>query len=343
LWLPPSSTPSGRDSIMSSVGSCPPFASTVPERRLCEGTIPVFLSYIMREQAANAVPIGPRGGDFRSGGDCGAGSPAEGVLNPQLPNPPFAGVWISTADFAGSCHRGPLGEAARPSEGLNGLVLVVVVARDLGGNGIVPAEGSKGVVIPLVGPVLVRGLRDHAGGTLDGTRRDTKGAIGRALIDRSVEWVMEPTGQTEVVLLRPGRGEAGHTNCERTTGESEPRGSRRRLEGLLLDLRGVAGSEGVAVDGPAFEIGFVRVVGGSRESEPRDLGDIRIPDTGNQRGVENRDNQERDGINKDWRGKMRMRAGEFGDERTNEEIQPRHGENQNGRRTHGQINCVFPN
>ena len=316
---------------MSSVGSCPPFASTVPERGLCEGTIPVFLSYIMREQATNAAPIGSRGGDFRSGGDCGAGGPAEGVLDPQLPNPPFAGIWISTTDFAGSCHRschrGPLEETARSNKGLNRLALVVVVSRDLGGDGIVPAEGSKGVVVPLMEPVLMRGLRDHAGGTLDGTRRDTEGAIGRALIDRSVEWIMEPTGQTEVVFLRPGRGEACHADCEGTTGESEPRGSRRRLEGLLLDLRRVGGSEGVAVDGPAFNIGFVRVVGGSGESEPRDLGDIRIPNTGNQRGVENCDNQERDGINKDWRGKMRTRGGGFGDERTNEEIHPRHGEN----------------
>lgn len=91
---------------------------------------------------------------------------------------------------------------------------------------------------------------------------------------------METTGQTSIVFLRPGRGEAGHADGERATGETLPRGPGRRLEGLfsiVLDLR--IGVEGIAVDGLAFKIGFFRVVGdpgngGSRESEPRDFRDI---------------------------------------------------------------------
>jgi hypothetical protein len=193
---------------------------------------------------------------------------------------------ILAVDFAGS-HSGPPGEIVKPSEGLKGQFLVIVVVRDFGGNGVMLAEGSKGVVIPLLEPVPVRELCDHAGGTLDSVGGDIKGlVIGRVFIGWSVEWVMETTGQTGVVLLRPGGGEAGYADGERATGETEPRWPGRRLEGLLLavsivlGLRNrVGGSEGISVDGLTFEIGIVRgarSVGdpGSRESEPRDIRDV---------------------------------------------------------------------
>ena len=107
--------------------------------------------------------------------------------------------------------------------------------------------------------------------------------IGIAFIKWSVEWVMETTGQTDVVLLRPGRSDAGYAEGERATREREPRCPERGLEGpslmvsTVLDIR--RGVEGVAIDGLTFGIGFIRgewAVGdpGSREVEPRDLEDI---------------------------------------------------------------------
>jgi len=141
--------------------------------------------------------------------------------------------------------------------------------------------GSKGVVATLMGPVLVNGLCDHAGWALDRIREDVEGlVVGRVVLGRFAERVMETTGQTDVVLLRPGGGEAGHADGERATGDIEPRGSRRRLE-LLLLIVSTDGPEGISIDGLTFEIGFFRGErvagdpggGGSREGEPRDLGD----------------------------------------------------------------------
>ena len=142
--------------------------------------------------------------------------------------------------------------------------------------------GSKGVVVTLMEPVLVNGLRDHAGWTLNGIRGNVEGlVVGRVLIGRFAERVMETTGQTDVVLLRPGGGKAGHADGERATGEIVPRGPEGRLA-LLLLIVSVDGPEGIPVDGLTLEIGFFRgerVVGdpgagGSREGEPRDLGDV---------------------------------------------------------------------
>jgi len=76
--------------------------------------------------------------------------------------------------FARSRVSGPPGEVAKPSERLKGLCPVAGVVGDLGGNSVVLAGGSKGVVIPLVEPVLVRGPCDHTGGKLDGIRGDVK-------------------------------------------------------------------------------------------------------------------------------------------------------------------------
>ena len=108
-------------------------------------------------------------------------------------------------------------------------------------------------------------------------------------------------------MLRPGRGEAGHADGERATGEIEPGGPRRHL-GLLLLIVSLDGPEGISVDGLTLEVGFgrgERVVGdpgngGSGESEPRDLGDIQMPNAGNQRRVENGDNKERGRVAEDW-------------------------------------------
>ena len=175
----------------------------------------------------------------------------------------FASVLIFVVDSARNCRSGPPREVAEPSEGLKGPSLVIVVVRDLGGNGVVLAGGSKGAVIPLMEPVLVSGLCDHAGRKLDGIRGDVKSlVIGRAFVKWSVEWVMETTGQTDVVLLRPGRSEAGHAESKRATGESEPRWPKRRLGGLLLMVSITLGVrnrvKGVAIDGLSFEIGFIR-------------------------------------------------------------------------------------
>lgn len=38
-----------------------------------------------------------------------------------------------------------------------------------------------------------------------------------------------------------------------------------------------------------------------------------MPNTGNQRGVKNGDNQERDRVGKDWKAEMRARSGKFRD------------------------------
>lgn len=93
--------------------------------------------------------------------------------------------------------------------------LVTVAIRDIGGNDVVLAGGSKGVVISLVKLILECGLCHHAGGTLDWIRKFIKSlVIGRAFIGRSVEWVVEAAGQTGVVFLRPGRGEAGNADGE---------------------------------------------------------------------------------------------------------------------------------
>lgn len=209
-------------------------------------------------------------------------------------------------DFARS-RSGPPREVAEPSEGLKGPSLVIVVVGDLGGNGIVLTESSKGVIIPLMEPVLVRGLCHHAGRALDGIREDIKGlVIGRGFI-KSVKWVVETAGQADVVLLRPGRSDAGYAEGERATGEREPRCPNRGLEGpslmvsIVFDIR--RGVEGVAIDGLTFEIGFnrgERTIGdpGSGEVEPRDLEDIQIPNAGDQRSVGNGDNQEGDGVSK---------------------------------------------
>ena len=202
----------------------------------------------------------------------------------------FASVLILAVDFTGRRRRGPLGKVVEPSEGLKGPFLVIVVVRDLGGNTVVLPGRSKGVVIPLVEPVLVNGLCDHTGRSLDRAGGDIKGlVVGRAFVDRFAEWVVETAGQTDIVLLRPGRGEAAHADGERATGEIEPRGPERRPEGLLLVVSialgfrsRVDGPEGITVDGLAFEIGFVRGKGvagdpgngGSREREPSDLRDI---------------------------------------------------------------------
>ena len=116
-------------------------------------------------------------------------------------------------DFARS-RSGPPREVAEPSEGLKGPGFVIVVVGDLGGNGVVLTEDSKRVVIPLMEPVLVRGLCHHAGRALDGVRGGIKGlVIGRAFI-KSVKWVVETTGQADVVLLRPGRSDAGYAEGE---------------------------------------------------------------------------------------------------------------------------------
>ena len=102
--------------------------------------------------------------DCSGGGSCGVRGPVQRVPNHQHADVVFAGVFA--VDFS-RCHRsGPLGEVAKPSEGLKGSFLVVVIG-DLGGHDVVLASGSKGIVIPLMGPALVSGLCDYTGGTLD--------------------------------------------------------------------------------------------------------------------------------------------------------------------------------
>ena len=62
--------------------------------------------------------------------------------------------------------------------------------------------------------------------------------------------------------------------------------------------------EGVSIDGLMFEVGFCRgerVIGdpGSGEVEPRDVMGTQTPNAGNQRSMENGDNQERGRVSKD--------------------------------------------
>lgn len=217
----------------------------------------------MREQTAHTLPTTRREIYCGCGGGCGVGGPIRGVLNHQRPNGLFASVLILAVDFGRSRRSRPPREVAEPSEGLKRPSLVIVVVRDLGGNSVVLAGGSKGIIIPLMEPVRVCGLYDYAGRALDRIRGDIKSlVIGRGFIKRSIEWVMETAGQTDVVLLRPGRSEAGYADSERATGESEPRRPKRSLGGLslmvsaLFDVR--SGLEGVGIDGLGFEIGFVR-------------------------------------------------------------------------------------
>ena len=109
--------------------------------------------------------------------------------------------------------------------------------------------------------------------------------VGRALVSWSVERVMEATGQTGVMLLRPCGSEAGYAEGKRATGDGEPRSLRRYFGSLSLIISVVLhfrirvnGSECIAVDGLAFEIGLVRSMcdlgcGESREVEPRNIRD----------------------------------------------------------------------
>ena len=238
----------------------------------------------MREQTAHALPTTRREVGRRGGGGCGVGGPIRGVLDHQRSNGLFTSILSLVIDFGRSRCSGPPREVAEPSEGLKGRSLVIVVVRDLGGNGVVLAGCSKGVVIPLVEPVLVRRLCDHAGRALDGIRGGMKSSvIGRTIIEWSVEWVMKTTGQTDVVLLRPGRSEAGYAESEGATGESEPRWPKGRLWGLLLMVSIVLDTwnrvEGFGINGLTLEVGFIRGGQGvsdprSREVEPRDLEDI---------------------------------------------------------------------
>jgi len=270
-----SSTPSGGGNILSGVGSCPPFASTVPERGLCQGEIPVLLSYIMGEQTANTLPTERREGDCRGGGARCVGGTVRRVPEHQHANAAFASILILAVDSGRGRPSGPTEEVGKPREGVKGPFLIIVVVRDIG---IVLGGGSKWIVVTLVEPVLVGGLCDHACWTLERIRGDVEGlVIGRVFIGRFAERVMETTGETDVVLLRPGGGEARYADGKRATGEMEPRGTRRRL-GVLLPIVSMGGPEGIAIDGLTLEIGFVRgerVAGdpGNGGSEPRNLGD----------------------------------------------------------------------
>ena len=230
----------------------------------------------MREQTANALPTERREGDCRGGGGCCVGSTVGRVPKHQHSNTTF-GAFGS----ARSRPSGPPEEVAKPREGVKGEFFIIVVVGDIDGNGVMLGWGSKGVVVTLMEPVLVNGLRDHAGWTLDRIRGDVEGlVVGRVFIGRFTKRVMKTTGQPGVVLLRPGGGEAGHADGERATGEIEPGGSKGRPK-LLLLIAPTDGPEGISVDGLTFEIGFFRgerVVGdprggGSREGEPSDLGD----------------------------------------------------------------------
>lgn len=89
---------------------------------------------------------------------------------------------------------------------------------------------------------------------------------------------MEATGQTDVVLPCPCRGEAGYAEGKRATGDGEPRGLGRCFEGLLQIVSGLlaprirmGGAESIPVDGLTFEIEIFR--GERREVEPGDLGE----------------------------------------------------------------------
>ena len=118
-------------------------------------------------------------------------------------------------DFARGRRRGPGGEVAESRERLERPGFVIVVVRDLGGDGIVPTGGSKRVVVPLMEPDLVNGFCDYAGGTLERIGGGMKGlAIGRLFVEWFGERVMETAGQTEVVLLRPGGSETGNADGE---------------------------------------------------------------------------------------------------------------------------------
>ena len=235
----------------------------------------------MREQTANALPTERRDGDCRGRGCCCVGGTVGRVPEHQHANATFASILNLVVDSARGRPRGPPEEVAKPREGVKGRFLIIVVVRDVDGNGVVLGGGSKGVVVTPMEPVLVNGLCDHARWTLDRIREDVEGlAVGRVFIGGFAERVMKTAGQTEVVLLRPGGGEAGDADGERATGEIEPRGPKGRLE-LLLLIVSTDGPEGISVDGLAFKIGFFRgerVVGdpgngGSREGEPRDFGD----------------------------------------------------------------------
>ena len=241
----------------------------------------------MREQTTNTLPTERREEGCRWGGVCCVGGPIQRVPEHQHADATFVGVSILAAVFARIGDSGPPGEVAKPSKGLKELFLVIAIVRDLGGHRVVVAMGSKGVVIPLMEPVPVSGFCDHASGTSNGIGGGCEGmAIGRVSIGWSAERIVETTGQTDVVLLRPGRGEAGYADGERATRDGEPRRPGGRLEGPLLIVsigpyprNGADGPEGIAVDGLIFEIGFIRAVadpgnGGSRESEPRNIGDV---------------------------------------------------------------------
>jgi len=104
----------------------------------------------MREQTAHAPPVGRRVEDGGSGGNCGAGGS-------------FIRALITIITFTR-----PPEEVVKPSEGLQGMFLVVVIEK-VGGGCVVLPGGSEGVVILLVEPALVRGFRDRAGGMLHGS------------------------------------------------------------------------------------------------------------------------------------------------------------------------------
>jgi len=100
----------------------------------------------------------------------------------QHANTPFASI-LTFVGFVGSRCKGPPGEVGKPSKGVMGLFLVIVVIRDLGGDCVVLARGSEGVVTLLVKTVLIHGLCDRASRTLDRVREDIKGmAVGRAFV-----------------------------------------------------------------------------------------------------------------------------------------------------------------
>lgn len=185
------------------------------------------------------------------------------VLGNQGVNAPFACVLISIVTLAGGGRSGPPEKTVKASERFKGLFLVVVVISNLGGGCVVLSGGSERIVIiPPVKFTVKRWFRDRAGGASDGIRG---GAVMRcrALVER----VMETTSEAGVVSLRPCRGEAGDAD-KRATGEDEPRGPRRRFEGLLVIRNGMDGAKSIGVDGLMLEIEFF-----PREVEPRNLRD----------------------------------------------------------------------
>ena len=159
----------------------------------------------MREQTAHALPVGRRE-DSSGGGDCGNGGPTQGVLDCQQVNAPFTRALIFVVTFARSRRNGPPEEVVKPSEGLKGSFLVMTAIGNLGGSCVVLAGGSERVVVPFVGYDLERGFHNRAGGVLH------RGTVvsGRALVKWPTEWVVETTGQTDIVPLCPCRGEAGY-------------------------------------------------------------------------------------------------------------------------------------